>query len=455
MMDVKIRFVLIAFAVLLAPLASFAQDTQYWNLQYGTRGELLGGVVVGSALDMSATFYNPASIAWVDNPSFILTASVFGMQTFKVLDQDPDQEAITSQSFGPLPSMIAGVLPMKWFGGKTAYSFLTRQQLNFRLVAREGVIVGRDDPADTLSVGGEVTLTENMGENWGGFSWAKKIGQRAAIGTTLYGVYRSQYTRSDQTVEALGAAGYGSTVILQHELDYYDVRTLMKFGVYFDLGETGTVGLAFTTPSLDLFGSAKIMDNRSLIGDADGNGTDDSAAEVSFGEGLDTEYRSPFSIAVGGSHKFKRLTMHATVEYFGAVDQYNVADSPVEPTGPGVTGVEIAYQAALKSVVNWGFGFEQGFGDKSTAYVSFITDNAAYETVDEHRTEVSTWDIKHINGGVAFGIKDVDLTLGGGFAWGQNKSQDDGYPGTGVLPATIVPAGVGYTRLKFIVGFAL
>lgn len=451
----KTRFALFALAVLLAPSALFAQDAQYWNLQYGTRGELLGGVVVGSALDMSATFYNPGSIAWIENPSFILTASVFGMQTIKVLDEDTSQDLITSRSFGPLPSMIAGLLPMKWFGGKTAYSFLTRQQLDFRIVAREGVVIGRVDPADSLSVGGEISLTQQLGENWGGFSWAKKVGQRAAVGATVYGVYRSQYTRSDQTVEALDSTGFGAAVILAHELDYYDVRTLAKLGVYFDFGDAGTVGLAVTTPSLDLFGNGKVVDNRSLIGDADDNGTDDSAAEVSFGDGLDAEYRSPFSIAIGGSHKFKRLTAHATVEYFAPVDEYTVVGSPATGNAPGVTSVEVLYQAKLESVVDWGIGVEQGFGESSTAYISFITDNSAYAPVDDRRTVVSTWDIKHINGGVAFTIKDVDLTLGGGFAWGQNKSQGDVYQGTGVLPPTIVPVGVGYTRLKFIVGFAL
>jgi hypothetical protein len=68
---------------------------------------------------------------------------------------------------------------------------------------------------------------------------------------------------------------------------------------------------------------------------------------------------------------------------------------------------------------------------------------------------VSTWDIHHLNGGVALSIKDIDFTLGGGFAWGQNQAVADTRTGVGVLPATVVPAEIGYSRLKFIVGFAL
>ncbi len=453
-MVVTKRFALLVVVVWLVPCVTPAQDTQYWNLQYGTRGELLGGVVVGTALDMSATFYNPGAVAYIKDPSFILTASVFGMQSLKLVDQDPEQEGVSTTSFGPLPSMFAGVLPMKWFGGMTAYSFLTRQELEFRIAAREGIVVGRDEPGDTLSVGGEVILDQSMGENWGGFTWAKKLGGRAAVGATLYGVYRGQYTHAQQTVEALSASGFGAAAIVENELDYYDARALGKIGVYFDLGR-GSVGASFTTPSASLFGSGSVVVNQSLIGDTDGDGTDDSRAEVSFGEGLDTEYNSPMSVALGGAYQFKRLKGFATVEYFAAVDQYTVVQAPAPAGGPGVTGVEATYDGALTSVVNWGVGVEQGFGDDDSFYLSFLTDQSAFQAVDDGRTVVSTWDIYHVNGGVALTIRNSELTLGGGFAWGQNKAISDVNPGTAVLPQTVEPGGVGYTRLKFIVGFAL
>ncbi len=448
------RIAVLAFALIGVSHAALAQDTNYWNLQYGTRGELLGGVVVGSALDMSATFYNPGSVAFVENPSFILTASVFGMQTIKILDKDPDQETVNTRSFGPLPSMIAGVLPMKWFGGRTAYSFLTRQEFNFRIAAREGVVIGRDEPGDSLSIGGEVMMQQNMGENWGGFTWAKKVGARTAVGATVYGVYRGQYTHQSQTVEALNGNGFGAAYIGENEIDFWNARTLAKIGAYMDLGGT-TLGVSLTTPSASLFGSGKAVVNKSVIGDADGDGTDDSQANVAYAQGLDTDYKSPLSIAVGGSYKFKRMTGHASIEYFAPVDQYTVIHAPATTGGPGVTGDDVRYEGAATSVVNWGVGIEQGFGDDSTFYVSFITDQSWYQAVADRRVVVSTWDIKHLSGGVALKVKGSELTLGGGFAWGQNKAVADFEPGTDVLPATIQPAGVGYTRLKFIVGFAL
>ncbi len=450
----KKRIAVLAFALACVPRMTFAQDSNYWNLQYGTRGDLLSGVVVGSALDMSATFYNPGSVAYVQNPTFILTASVFGMQTIKVLNQEPDEEAVNSTRFGPLPSMVAGLLPMKWFGGRTGYSMLTRQQFDFRMAAREGVVIGRDEPGDTLSTGGEVNLTQNMGETWGGFTWAKKLGARAAVGTTIYGAYRGQYTRQTQDVESLSSSGFGAAYMAENEIDFWNARLLAKLGVYFDLGR-GTVGMSFTTPSANVMGSGTVVANKSVIGDANGDGIDDSQAEVGFAEGLDTEFKSPMSVAVGGSYKFKRMTGHATMEYFAPIDQYTVVHAPAPAGSPGVTGIEITYQGAATSVVNWGAGIEQGFGDDSSFYVSFITDRTSYQAVDDRRIVLSTWDIYQLSGGVALTVKGSEVTLGGGYAWGSNEPVTEFSDGTAILPATIVPGGVTYKRLKFIIGFAL
>ena len=38
-----------------------AQDAHYWNNQYGTRAEHVGGLVVGGVLDLSTTYYNPGA----------------------------------------------------------------------------------------------------------------------------------------------------------------------------------------------------------------------------------------------------------------------------------------------------------------------------------------------------------------------------------------------------------
>ena len=57
---------MLALALVVAAAAAAVQDAHYWTNQYGTRGELVGGLVVGSFLDLRATFYNPGAIIKFD-----------------------------------------------------------------------------------------------------------------------------------------------------------------------------------------------------------------------------------------------------------------------------------------------------------------------------------------------------------------------------------------------------
>jgi hypothetical protein len=408
---------------------------------------------VGSALDLSATYYNPGSLALVPNPKVILTASVFQIETIKVSSVDPTHETVRSQGIGTAPSLFAGTLPVHWWGGRWAYSFLTRQKLSFRLVDRQGLIIGQDAAGDSLSLGGEILYDQWVDEQWGGLTYSKKTSDHIGVGATLYGVYREQSFSRRQTVEAIGASGYGASLVDWTDFDYATLRMLVKMGIEGEFGNS-SLGLAFTTESLLIGGSGTMLLNRVVIGDTNLDGIDDSRAAISHGKGVPAHYRSPFSIAVGGSHHFTNYTIHATAEYFTAIDPYTVMETPAAENSPGVTTYPSKVQHALNDVFNWGVGVEKVFSPKTTGYISFITDNSASRPVKPADISVSTWNLYHINGGVAFTIRGTDLTVGGGFAWGSAPlaATPDS---EGILPPTIRPNEVSYTRLKAILGFSL
>ena len=68
------RSATVAVVALLA-LASrvAAQDSQYWSIQYGPVGQLVGGQVIGGVPDRSATFYNPGALALRNETSYLLS----------------------------------------------------------------------------------------------------------------------------------------------------------------------------------------------------------------------------------------------------------------------------------------------------------------------------------------------------------------------------------------------
>ena len=78
--------VIIIICYLMLAVTVYAQDTNFWTQQYGTRSTLLGGAVIGSVDDLAAVYYNPGLFAMLESPGFILSAKVYMNSTVTVED---------------------------------------------------------------------------------------------------------------------------------------------------------------------------------------------------------------------------------------------------------------------------------------------------------------------------------------------------------------------------------
>ncbi len=103
-------FLAMFFAVGLAAGAA-AQDAHYWTEQFGNRARLLGGSVVGSARDLSATYYNPGGLALVPTAEILLAGNVFTYTIYEATT--PDGQTLPSSSLVLSPSLFAGEIPRK------------------------------------------------------------------------------------------------------------------------------------------------------------------------------------------------------------------------------------------------------------------------------------------------------------------------------------------------------
>ena len=80
-----LRSVLLTCTMVAAPWSpALAQDAQYWTYQFGTRATLLGGAVIGSVLDISATYYNPGALALIEDPELVATSRVFEISNISI-----------------------------------------------------------------------------------------------------------------------------------------------------------------------------------------------------------------------------------------------------------------------------------------------------------------------------------------------------------------------------------
>jgi hypothetical protein len=445
------RLVGAAILVLLATGAA-AQDTNYWALQYGPVGQLLGGQVIGSERSLSATFYNPGGLALEDGTTFLLSTESFLIESFATTTAaDVEIFDTSSTRFGAAPTLVAGSLPRSWLGEDTrlAWSFLTRQDLNSRLGERIS------DPFGLEPQGGgsatELYIDNRVNESWAGLTASRRLSDTLGVGATLYGIYRGQRNRTEVNAQALAPTIAAFSALSIATFDYTHFRTLAKLGVAWERNDM-RFGLNVTTPSLGLLGWGSAGYTLSFIGvDADGNGIPDPPLLSSqTDDDLDAQYKSSWAIGAGFAWYRGATRWHATAEWFAPVDRFTVLDLPRQDADS-----QLILSQQLKSVANLGLGLEHEFGNGTVVYGAAYTDFSASVGDPEINVAVSNWNLYHLSAGVQFRVIDNRFTLGATYSFGSEaRSLSSGIPGEPLPGMGLGDAlDVSYRRVVVLLGF--
>jgi hypothetical protein len=396
-----------------------AQADHYWTESYGTEATLLGGVVIGGCEDLSATFYNPGALGLIDQPAFILSAHVWERQSFTVKDAGPNSEDLSATSIHGVPGFVGGSFEFSWLGSsRLCYSILSRQQTDVRLVARlsrEG-----DGSGPSGSRGGEVVMEKDVSDTWGGLSWATSSGNRLGFGATLYGAVRSDRERRQAVAARTDSPTGQASAIRIAESEASDGRLLLKTGLQYT-APRWRAGLTITTPSLHVFGSGSSWLFRSTNGyDGNGDGAPDSVVAVSHQDDLESRFKTPWAIGVGGAVDIGRTTILLSAENYGAIDSYSLIDtSPVTASDGEV--IPNSVRRSAESVFNWGVGVREDLGDSILVYASFVTDRNATPGGDVTGQLAPPWDLYIVSGGTKFTVGKFDLVLGLSWAFGSTQ----------------------------------
>ncbi len=436
-----------------------AQDSHYWTLQYGTRAELLGGIVVGSIKDLSATFYNPGAVAFSIDQGLLLTTDAFELSSLNLEARTDYDIDISDSRLNKAPGMFAMRFPFDVIGGnQIAISFLTRQA--FELDLSNNHINSWWDPGwgtGDESYSSEFRFHENLSETWVGASWAKPLSNRMALGATLYGVYRGQSMRVQTILQGAQVDGPGASATLIREYTYWNAGLLLKTGASFDYRPLA-FGVALTLPNLSLLGDGSIYYDDSVVNiDVDGNGSPDSYLTSDYQEKLSSTYKTPASVSVGASYGYKTTTFHMSAEYFGRVETFDILEPDAFRSQTDGDTLTFAVTGGMKDVFNIGIGLDHKFSEGFSLYCGFTTDRSGW--TKEANTSITSWNLYHANLGGAFRALDIDWTIGFGYTWGGDDFEmelefaDDGGSG-GIIDRDGISARAEYTRLKLILGFA-
>jgi len=420
--------------------AVVAQDSNYWSTAYGTRAQLLGGVVTGSSGDISSVYYNPGALALAPGAEFLLAGYAVQYQRVSVANGSGPRRDLVSSLFSTVPSLIAGELPVLDHD-RLAYSYLSRQQVDLDIEQR----IATDDakPSSPLPNATFAALNlqyhQNVGESWYSLTWAHKLSSALGIGVTPSLAYRSQ--RTTGVLLAMGENASRQQAVLLHsrDFDYSHYRLLARLGLS-GVRDSLTYGVTLNTPGLGLTGGGAYRQSVTLT---DQTGTVGNVVGASYQEDLKADYRSPLGVAGGASFGWGRLRLHASAEWWAAVDEYNVLEGqpfvihvPIRAGNPtGDSTVTTVVTEKLDEVFNFGFGLEHHFSPDVAGYASYHTDRSARPPDSSPDASVTAWDLNHVTAGVTFNAWRSNFAVGVSTAFGDRPIQ-----GIGSRPDRIPPA---------------
>jgi len=202
--------------------AGYAQDSHYWNLQYGTKSTLLGGTVIGSVNDLSAAYYNPGAVALFEDPKLILSAVVYQFENITVVNGAGENKDLDYSSISPSPSFFAFKINIDSTGrNKLAFSVLTRQAMDFEFETRQ---ISNDfaGVSDNITEAAGLYFLQNFNEIWAGATFSRKMSETVGLGVSAYVAYRNQTTNLQTVIEGLDTLNQISSALLFRKIKFHN-----------------------------------------------------------------------------------------------------------------------------------------------------------------------------------------------------------------------------------------
>ncbi len=394
--------------MVMLPLAASrgaAQDAQQWTFGYGPVGQFTAGTIVGGVNDLSAVYYNPATLSLMQEPRFLLSLNTAEISKIDAAGAAGRGLDLNTTVFHLRPGMLAGHLGTnRGQADHFAWALLARYDMDWDL----------EVSAETIGQGGGSAgfgrVRERMLEYWGGVAWSHRLRPRLAFGVTTFRAYRIQRNRRILSLTDVNdAASQQSFVARENEYDHG--RVLLKPALAWRPGNW-ELGANLTSPGLRLYDHGKAVFQASLSGPST-----PALLSASTQDGIPARYHAPWSVAAGATRRFPRRAIHASLEWFSSVAPYDILtpqDAPV--TGDSRT-IPLAYRGGAQSVLDYGAGLEQRIGEQLTLYLGAAHNGSSWL---KDADTFASWSLTHLTAGVSVRSpsRHARLAAGLGYAWG-------------------------------------
>ncbi|HXY42168.1 MAG TPA: hypothetical protein VEQ10_21005, partial [Vicinamibacteria bacterium] len=321
-----------------------AQDAQQWTYGYGPVGQFTAGTIVGGVDDLSAVYYNPATLSLMQGPRFLLSLNTVEISKIDAPGAGGPGLDLNTTVFHLRPGMLAGHLGTnRGQADHFAWALLTRHDMDWDLeVARAAI-----DPSSGSA--GFARMRERMLEYWGGLAWSHRLRPRLALGVTTFLAYRLQRNRRLLSLtDVSDTTSQQSFVARENEYDH--VRVLAKAALAWRPGPW-ELGTTVTGPGLRLWDQGKAVFQASLSGP-----NTQPLLSASTQTGLSATYHGPWSVAAGATRRSPSRAIHASLEWFSSVAPYDILSPQDAPVTGGTGTVPLAFRGGAESVLDYGAG---------------------------------------------------------------------------------------------------
>ena len=440
----------------------FSQDN-YRIENFGNRSILLNGNVTGSVEDLGLTYYNPARLALLDNPTFSVNAKAYEFNQVTLKNAVEVKDKLSSSKFNGVPSMIAGTFKIKSLEDHYfAYSVITKIRSNISFgyttdLVSGDILDGIEGSEDYVA---KVNLNDGIKDEWFGLTWSKAFSEKFSIGVSTF---VSIYNHKGSNISDYNISHSEDRVVSYNREVYFEQSS---YGMFWKIGLAWIYpkvefGVNITPPYLDFYSKGKIKYGEFLAGVGSGPNIFTYANLTE----LKAKRKMPFGIDIGAGIPIRKSKLHLNLDWHNKVSSYNRIEIP-EIALENEDQLQLEFVEERKSVFNYGLGAEVYISPKMAGYLSFSSDYSSaidnsniFDIGDREDQELNLkLDYSHFGFGVNLNLSWSDIILGSTYSFGSSSfdKPDDTIPENGiVINSNQEPASIKLTRWRFIVGIEI
>lgn len=446
--------------LLITPTGIHAQEGNYKFENFGNQSVLLNGSVTGSVADLGLTYYNPARLGLIENPSFTIGGKAYEWSRYYFSDVLETDKNLSANQFGGLPATLAGTFSFKKLPGhKFAYSILSKQRSDIRLRYDSGLIPVPDEDEVIRDKEGltELNFRDRIRDDWFGVTWAYPLSDSFSVGASIFASSYLNDGRGDILINQKQENNQVRTYTNRVDFRQRTYGGQIRIAAAWKLAEI-EMGVNVGLPVFTVYRSAALNYQESLAGVS---GDSDFIIQQDYGD-LKSSRKTATSISYGVGFPWKEHKIHLNLDWHAGISSYDRIEIPEEAIEYFGTN---PFRETLKSIVNFSAGGEFYVSPSINIIASFSTDFSAaeesinlFDFVNQSADEINLLDdIWHIAVGVDLNRPWGNIILGTSYARSGSEvgtAPDIPVNGPAIEPRNI-STSINYERWRFIIGFEI